>query len=242
MARKVMGLWRLDNGGIQYHCKRCDAKDRVYPERGERRPPDPDQLEAIRAESAKRKAAEVKRRRQIVDHLWKKSRPVAGTPGEIYWRKTRGITAPLPWRMRFIPSTDEHAAAILIPFGFEGPPVGLHVTHITDDGAKIDKKMIGKDTVGLPLVLATKCGAGELAITEGPEDAMTLHQLLTCAAWAAGSKDRLPLLAEAVPTSVAAVWVQPDFDRDGGGLQKAGELVLALKGRGIYAHLLGVKP
>ena len=53
---------------------------------------------------------------------------------------------------------------------------------------------------------------GGLAIAEGIEDALSLHLATGLGAWAAGSANRLPMLADKVPTYVEAVTIAVDDD------------------------------
>ena len=144
--------------------------------------------------------------------------------------------------MRFLPATTEHPPAILMPFQRPGGEVmGIHLTRLQANGDKLPdraKIMIGRDFGGHPLVMAEIPDSGILAICEGPENALTMHEAMGWGAWAAGAKGLLKPLATAVPAAIEQVWVVPDHDPDHGGLRAAEELVTALKKLGLRAGLL----
>jgi len=78
----------------------------------------------------------------------------------------------------------------------------VHITRLTPDGHKHpndpSKLMIGSPR-GVPIVLAPMNDLLGLAITEGIEDALSVHQALGLGVWAAGSAGQMPALAEAMP-------------------------------------------
>lgn len=61
-----------------------------------------------------------------------------------------------------------------------------------------------------------------LAITEGIEDALSLHEATGLGSWAAGSASRLPALAERIPSYVETVSIAADDDDV--GLENANRL------------------
>jgi hypothetical protein len=70
-------------------------------------------------------------------------------------------------------------------------------------------------SLGSPIVLAPTNDLLGLAITEGIEDALSVHEATMLGAWAAGSASRLPALAEAIPAYVEEVTIMVDDDADG---------------------------
>jgi hypothetical protein len=79
----------------------------------------------------------------------------------------------------------------------------VHLTFLKPDGsskADVDpaKITIGSPT-GAPLVLAPMNDLLGLAITEGIEDAISVHQEADLGAWAAGSWSFMPALSHTVP-------------------------------------------
>ena len=68
---------------------------------------------------------------------------------------------------------------------------------------------------GHPLVLASVNDGLGLAITEGIEDALSLHEATGLGAWAAGSAAHMAKLAAAVPSYVTCVTLAQDDDEAG---------------------------
>jgi Toprim domain len=79
------------------------------------------------------------------------------------------------------------------------------------DQAKI---MIGH-SIGSPIVLAPPNDLLGMAITEGIEDALTVHEHTRLGAWAAGSASRLPAIADVIPAYIEVVTISVDDDIDG---------------------------
>ncbi|RVG08619.1 toprim domain-containing protein [Sinorhizobium meliloti] len=212
-TRPVLRLWRLGEVGISFICQRCGARGYALDFQARRSTDDTEWKRRV-TEARRAEKQERQRKRRIVDWLWQQSAPVAGTLGETYLRKHRGIACPLPPAMRFI-GAGKHPAAILMPFRDQaGALKGLHLTSLNPDGSKIEKKMLGADTVGCPLVCAEP-GGSHLAITEGIEDALSLFQAVGVATWAAGSAGRMPALAERLPTWATEITIVADSDLPG---------------------------
>ena len=101
---------------------------------------------------------------------------------------------------------------------------GVHLTRLTPEGGKLEgdaKRFLGLGSTGSPIVLAAANDLLGLAITEGIEDAISVHEATGLAAWAAGSASRLPAIAPAVPEWIDCVTVVADNDEDGVGLRKS---------------------
>jgi hypothetical protein len=81
--------------------------------------------------------------------------------------------------------------------------------------------MIGR-SVGFPIVVAPVNDLLGLSIAEGIEDALSLHEATGLGAWAAGSANRLPALADRIPSYVEIVSIAADDDDV--GLKYADEL------------------
>ena len=158
---------------------------------------------------------------------------------------------PLPATLGFLPARGDHPPAMIAAFGLASeiePGVlsirvnaitGVHLTRLRSDGAgKIDdgseaKIMVGHSK-GSPIVLAPPNDLLGLAISEGIEDALSLHQATGLGAWAAGSASRLPALAEAVPPYIGCAAVV--MDDDDAGRRHAPALVKCLNDRGIHVR------
>jgi hypothetical protein len=90
--------------------------------------------------------------------------------------------------------------------------------------------MLGS-SIGYPIVLAPPNDLLGLAITEGIEDALSVHASTGLGAWAAGSASRLPALADTVPRYIEAITITVDDDE--AGRRHADELGERLLARGI---------
>ena len=156
-----------------------------------------------------------RRQREKARWLWGASKAAPGTPVENYARM-RGIAEPLPSTARFLPPLkSDHYPAMLVPYGIpaESEPgipdiakdaiSAVQLTLLKPDGCgkaevKPDKITIGSPA-GLPMVLAPLNDLMGLAITEGVEDALTVHQATGLGAWASGGAVFMPKLATMVP-------------------------------------------
>jgi hypothetical protein len=106
---------------------------------------------------------------------------------------------------------------------------GVHLTFLSKSGrtkANVEtKKITLGPSRGFPIVIAAPTDA--LAITEGIEDALTVHEATGMGAWAAGCAGRLPLLADKIPNHVETVTIFAHSDDAGmkGALALADALV-----------------
>jgi Toprim domain len=168
--------------------------------------------------------AERCRRRELARWLWRKSVPAAGTIVERYLAG-RSILA-VPPTIRFLRARGGHPAAMLAAFGLADVQ-GVHITHLSPDGTKLGKIMLGP-TAGNPIVLAPPNDLGGLAIAEGIETALSAAQE-GLGAWAAGSAGHMPKLAGVIAPLlyVEAVTILAEDDDAGrrGAEDLAGELI-----------------
>lgn len=227
--RKVLRIWIKEPGFGSFICSRCGASG--WAKDGDARQIDAARLDTLEREAEAHEAAERSKRRNLALYLWKRARPIAGTIAETYLRG-RGISCELPATLRFLPSgrPDRHPAMIAA-FGLADEPApgrlairddavtGVHLTLLRPDGsgkADVDpnKLMIGR-SVGSPIVLAPPNDLLALALLEGIEDALSLHQGTGLGAWAAGAAGRFPALAGAVPNALDLVHVGADPDPAG---------------------------
>jgi hypothetical protein len=162
--------------------------------------------------------------------LWQHRQPVGGTVGEIYLR-SRGITCPLPATLGYLaPTKPGHHPALIAAFDLaeEIEPGRLattpcveavHLTLLRPDGsgkADVDpnKIMVG-GSLGLPIVLAPLNDLFGLAICEGIENGLTIHQATGLGVWAAASAGHMPALADAIPSYAEAITIYADDDKAG---------------------------
>lgn len=186
--------------------------------------------------------------------MWSKRRPLIGSIAETYLREARGysgqIPPPLPATLGFLPARGDHGPAMIAAFGVPHEPEpgtlviaddavrGVHITRLAPDGmgkagSDTDKIMIGT-SVGSPIVLAPANNLFGIAVTEGIEDALSVHLATGLGAWAAGSASRLPALVGAIPSYVESVTILVDDDED--GRRHAGELAVRLLSRGVQVR------
>lgn len=187
-------------------------------------------------------------------YLFRVSVPSSGSPVENYML-SRGITPPLPTTVRFLPALKpEHCPAMLIPFGLPREPepgvldisedevVAVQLLLLKSDGsgkADVDpNKITIASPAGMPMVLAPANDLLSIVITEGVEDALSVHRATGLGAWASGGWSAMPKLAATVPEYVEAVTVYADADE--GGQRGARELAEALAGRGIEVFVEGL--
>jgi hypothetical protein len=244
-VRKVLRVWRLEEGFATFHCARCGehghTRDQSAP------PPNALHLAAARRDAEQREREAVVERLDKARWLWAQRKPLVGSVGETYLREARCYGGALPATLGFLPVRGAYLPALVAAFGLPDEPEpgrieiaaaavrGVHLTRLLPDGAgkamtEPDKIMIGR-SLGSPLVLAPTNDLLGLAIAEGIEDALSVHQATGLGAWAAGSASRLPSLAGAVPDYVEVVTLVVDDDRD--GRRHAGTLADLLVVRGI---------
>jgi hypothetical protein len=130
--------------------------------------------------------------------------------------------------------------------GVLGTPLNVdavHITRLLPDGSDRERGDRAKIMLGSPgarpIVLAPVNDLLGLAITEGIEDALSVHAATGLGSWAAGAAGRMPALADVVPNYVEAVTIFAHADKAGqdGARQLAD--VLRIK-RGIEVIIEGL--
>jgi hypothetical protein len=242
--RRVLRIWLIDDQFATYSCARCGAKGEAHSTGGCSL--SPDMVRQARAASQAYDRATAAARLKTARFLWRQRRPLAGTVAEHYLRVARAYHGALPATLGFLPPRGEHPPAMIAAFGLSQEPdpgrlqieeaavQGVHVTRLARDGTgKADgqaKIVIGR-CVGAPIVLAPMNDGLGLAITEGIEDALSIHEATGLGAWAAGAASRLAALAATVPQYVDAVSIVADADL--AGERGAAELQSRLRARRI---------
>jgi len=184
--------------------------------------------------------------------LWAHRHPITGSPAEAYLR-ARGITCQLPPTPGYLPPRKpEHPPAMIAAFalvdepepGILGVPRDVQSVHLTllkpDGSGKADvpkPKIVVGSPCGLPIVLAPPNDLLALAIVEGIEDALSLHQALGIGAWAAYSAGAMPGLADLIPSCIETVTIEMHPDK--AGQDGAAELNKRLRRRGVEVFLRG---
>jgi phage/plasmid primase-like uncharacterized protein len=181
---------------------------------------------------AKPKTEEYERQQHAkAARLWQHRRPIAGSIGETYLRSRRGITCQLPATLGYLaPTKPGHHPALIaaLDLAEEIEPGRLattprvesvHLTLLRPDGsgkADVDpnKIMVG-GSLRLPIVLAPLNDLFGLAICEGIENGLTVHQATGLGVWAAASAGHMPALADTIPRDAEAITIYADDDKAG---------------------------
>src|SRR5207248_7749996 len=107
--RRVLRIWRLDEGFATYNCARCGESGHT---RNRNAPaPDPARLARARAEAAEREQIATRERHRQALWIWRQRRAISGTVGERYLREARAYRGPLPSTLGFLPAHGEHPPA-----------------------------------------------------------------------------------------------------------------------------------
>lgn len=181
-------------------------------------------------------------------YFWRQRQPLVGSVAETYLRQARGYGGALPPTLGFLPARGEHPPALIAAFGIatepepailaiaDGAVKAVQFVKLKPDGsgkADVDpnKIIIGAGALGSPIVLAPPNDLLGLAITEGLEDALSVHEATGLGASASGGAGRMPALAATVPHYIDFVTIIPD--RDPAGIKGANDLAVGLRQRGI---------
>jgi Toprim domain len=255
--RKVLRIFNKDDGFATYTCARCGEKGFAHAgnRSASRKSADKVVADVIAAFQQKPLAAPTKPepdndKLRMLRSLWRRSVPAQGTVVETYLRSRRC------WKstetVRYLPPRGEHPPALIVPFGLPTEPEpgvldiatadihGIQLTKLKADGSgKADvepKKMTLGQCVGWPIVLAAPNDLLGLTIAEGVEDALSNHLVSGRGAWAAGGANRMPALADRVPSYVESVTILVD-DNDA-GRRGSEDLARRLHARGVEVLML----
>ncbi|MEM0906183.1 MAG: toprim domain-containing protein [Pseudomonadota bacterium] len=237
-------------GGFTTHSHAGDAfelcRDHVAERIGAPRFGTPSRL-PIRTETLHKKVSE-QTNGDIAQLLWRKAESVCGSLAERYLREERGLRCALPQTMRFLPARGRNSPALITAFAIpDEPQPGLmlvdndavravHLTSLTPHGQKTGKRFLGSPA-GLPLAVSPWTDSNALVVTEGIEDALSVHEATGLAAWAAGSAAHMAKLADAIPAFVETVTIIEDGNE--AGRRGTGALADALRARRIETIILG---
>jgi hypothetical protein len=254
---KCLGV-TVDEKGCKLGCNHCGWTDGAFyraTERGARvaAPVISERDMAIMEERRQRERAKSRSKSQW---LWASREPLKGSIAETYLRECRGYRGALRSTLGFLPARDDYPPAMIAAFGMarETEPgilvisnddvTGVHITKLKPDGS--DKACVAEDesaklTVGLdnraPIWLAAINDGLGLVITEGIEDALSAHAATGLGAWAAGTGNRLPAMADYVPSYVECVSILVDKDADRTGEKYSTELAELLTALNIEVRL-----
>jgi len=216
--------------------------------------------EKAREEQAKQEAENEARRRWYANQLWKLRQPIQGSLAEAYLRIGRSFgNLPLPQldMLGFLPAgvADRKIpypamlAAHGIPVEYEPGRLridevsGVRLTFLDGprkaqvEGLESGRKALGP-CKGVPIVLAPPNDGLALCIAEGVESALSLHVAMGWGAWAAGSANFLPALADKVPNYIESVTIWAEKGK--AGQDGARGLHERLKARGFEVRVAGV--
>jgi hypothetical protein len=150
-------------------------------------------------------------------HLLTCRKQARGTLVETYL-KSRGIGI-VPDGIGYLEPGAYQWPAMIAAFGDTTEPRGIHLTFLKQDGsgkAGIDRpKIMLGPSCSFPIVVAEPNDLLGLAITEGIEDALSVHEATGLGAWAAGSATRMPALATRVPGYIETVTIFAHSDDAG---------------------------
>src|SRR5262249_42536682 len=184
-----------------------------------------------------------RRQREKARWLWSQRRPIIGTAAERYLRETRGYSGPLPPTLAFLPARNGKPPTMISAFAYPneiepgtlGEPANVEAVPrpaLKPDGSdKADiapNKIMVASPAGNPIAVAAMSDSmWGLAITEGIEDALSIHTATGLGAWAAGSAPHMSKLTAAIARA------KPDCvnifaDNDEVGQRHARELVTDL--------------
>jgi hypothetical protein len=229
--RRVFRVWSKP-GFATYYCARCEEKGWARDQAANgwaqynswQVPPARDEVDA----------ENLRNHRQLekARWLWRRGEPIEGSPAEVYLGEVRQCGSELPATLRFLPPLkQEHAPALISAFGMPHEPKpgvlelsdgelhGVHLTFLKPDGSgKADvqpNKIFVGPSKGWPIVVAPPTKLLGLAITEGIEDALSVHRAIDIGVWAAGAANRMPPLAALVPADIGRVTIYAHNDEDG---------------------------
>jgi hypothetical protein len=240
--RKTLRLWCDDPNFISYHCARCGERGWASGSTAVCSSVPARDTAAIKEEIDRRNFDEARERLKVAISLWRRRVPIGGTAAETYLRQARCYSGRIPATLGFLPASAGYAPAMIAAFGMarEALPAeividdtairGVHLTSLKPDGSgktctDRDKIMIGR-SAGFPIVLAPPNDGLGLAITEGIEDGLSVHEATGLGVWAAGAASRMPALATVIPPYITCVTIVADAD--GAGRTNSQELADAL--------------
>ena len=222
--------------------------------------PDPVAREKAKAEAreqAKLDAEEKARRRWYANQLWKLRQPIQGTLAEAYLRIGRSFgNLPLPPldMLGFLPAgvADRKIPypAMIAAHGLpeEYEPGRLRIEEVSGvrltflDGPRKapmnDPRKAHGACKGQPIVVAPPNDGLALCIAEGIESVLSLHVAMGWGAWATGSANFMPALADVVPDIIESVTIW--CEKGKAGQDGARELQERLTARGFEVRLAGV--
>lgn len=165
-------------------------------------------------------------KKKTAEYVWTNALSPIGSAVETYLQEARSVVCSIPATIRYLRARGNYPHAMIAAFGLaeETEPKiliapnqvhAIHITRLSPDGRRrLEKRMLGPVS-GKPIVLAPPNDGLGLVITEGIEDALSVHAATGLGAWAAGAASHLPRLAPVVPDYIDHVLVIADADEAG---------------------------
>lgn len=173
--------------------------------------------------------------------IWERAVPAPGSLAESYLR-FRGIFGPFPTDIRFsrLPCDNLGALPCLVAAvrDITGEVTGIQRIWLAHDGmGKADiakpKRSLGR-VKGGAIRLGDLDGSGTVTVCEGPEDGLSLLEMLGGPVWVAAGATFLPHML--FPPEVSSVIV--GADNDPAGMQAAEEAARAFAERGLTCRII----
>jgi hypothetical protein len=248
--RKVLRVWRDEPNFLRFNCQRCGLKGHARDSDAPTiNPVDLERQRQLRAEAERRDAEYRQSQHEKALRLWGRSVPIKGTIAEAYLRNRNISLDRWPPTLRFLPPLTDYHPAMIAAFAIPNEPepgvlindtatvCAVHLTLLKADGSdKADtqpNKIIIASPRGAPVVIAPPHDT--LAVTEGIEEALTVHIAMRWGVWAAGSASHMPALADAVPSNVTRIVIIQD-DNESGRRGSRG-LAQRLRARGLSVEI-----
>ncbi len=173
--------------------------------------------------------------------IWEMAIPAAGTLAEAYLG-FRGIMPPFPPDIRFsrLPYGNSSPLPCLVAAvrNVAGDVTGIQRIYLRSDGrgkADLPKPKLSLGKVACGAIRLGDLGAsGSVTVTEGPEDALSLLEMLGGAVWAVCGASNMPTLQ--FPPEVRAIVI--GADNDTAGDNAARKAAHAFAGRGLTVRII----
>ena len=167
--------------------------------------------------------------------IWERAIPAAGTLAESYL-VSRGINAPFPPDIRFsrLPygNSDPLPCLVAAVRDVSGAVIGLQRIYLRSDGrgkAGLPKPKLSLGKVaGGAIRLGDLDDTGAVTVCEGPEDGLTLLEMLRTPVWVAAGASMLPAMQ--FPPEVRSVVIGADNDDAGDAAARKAAHAFALRG------------
>lgn len=152
--------------------------------------------------------------------IWRAAVPVEGTVAEAYLR-WRGLAVDPPMSLRYAELRygrrgPELPCLVCCVSSPEGPISGVHRIFLAPDGcgkADVPKPKLSLGKVSGGAIRLAPLDGGDLIVCEGPEDGLSLLQVLRRPVWVAAGAGMLPAMR--FPSSISRVAIGGDGDEAG---------------------------